>query len=250
MSRPDPPFPFLVVAHRGASRFAPENTLASFRRAIDMGVRAVEFDVHQSRDGELLVIHDESLKRTCGKDALVRDLDASSIRALDAGSWFGPAFRGERVPTLRETLDLLIGRATIHLEIKQGSRYYPGIESNVIGLLRKMGAVRDTVLSSFDRQALFEARRVDFSARIGYLLGRTSIATALKETSELNAESLHLSLRQTTAARVRAAHQKGLQVLTYTVLTASQGRRLRALGVDGIFANDPGLIEEPRHDAP
>ncbi len=226
---------------------APENTLASFRRALDMGAKAVELDVHQSRDGELLVIHDENLKRTCGLDALVKDLDASRIRSLDAGSWFGPQFAGERVPTLRETLELLLGRASVHLELKQGSRYYPGIEARAVALLKKMDGMRDSVLSSFDHQALFEVRRVDFSARIGYLLGRASTIRALKDTKDLRAESLHLSLRQTTAARVRSAHEHGLRVLTYTVVSSAQGRRLRSLGVDGVFANDPGLLQDQRH---
>ncbi len=238
---------FLIVAHRGASALAPENTLSSFRRAIEMGAKAVEFDVHQSRDGELLVIHDENLKRTCGLDALVKDLDASRIRSLDAGSWFGPQFAGERVPTLRETLELLLGRAAVHLELKQGSRYYPGIEARAVRLLKEMGGLRDSVISSFDHQALFEVRRVDFSARIGYLLGRTPTIRALKDTKELKAESLHLSLRQTTAASVRSAHKHGLRVLAYTVLSAAQGRRLRFLGVDGVFANDPSLLRDCRH---
>ncbi len=225
---------------------APENTLASFRQALQMGAKAVEFDVHQSRDGELLVIHDENLKRTCGLDALVKDLDASRIRSLDAGSWFGPQFAGERVPTLREALELLLGRTAIHLELKQGSRYYPGIEARAVALLKEMGGMRDCVISSFDHRSLFEVRRVDFSARIGYLLGRTSATRALKDTKELKAESLHLSLRQTTAARVRFAHENGLRVLTYTILSAAQGRRLRFLGVDGVFANDPSLLEARR----
>src|SRR5579885_1139010 len=143
----------LVIAHRGASGHAPENTLAAFRLALEMGAKAIELDVHQSRDGELLVMHDDDFRRVGGRRAKLGALSAAEARAIDVGSWFGKGFAAERVPTLAEVYELVAGRAEVHVEIKHGAPVYPGIEARVVSFLERRRAWDRTVVSSFDHRA-------------------------------------------------------------------------------------------------
>jgi glycerophosphoryl diester phosphodiesterase len=232
-----------LIAHRGASGLAPENTLASFRLALELGAEAVELDVHQAADKELVVIHDESLRRTAGWPEHIRDLSWPELCRFDVGSWFDRRFCEERIPRLDAVLDLVGKKAEVHLEIKRGSAYYPGIEGRVVELLRRRRALRSCVVSSFDHQALRVVRAREPKARLGYLLGETPIETAWKEIKELSAESLNLSLRQVNAARVAGGHRRRLRTLVYTVNDAAEARRLRKMGVDGVFTNFPRLLE-------
>ena len=230
-----------LIAHRGASAFAPENTLAAFKLALKMRARAVELDVHLTRDGRLAVIHDASLKRTCGSPGLVGGTDYDRIVRLDAGSWFSPDFKNERVPLLSEVLKLLLGRAEINVELKKGARSPKGVETRALDLAAGMGAKKSVVFSSFDHALLFSIRRLDPSARIGYLLGRTPLERAFKEMKELGAESLNLSLRQSSAEVAAMAHGRGFKIMAYTAETRKDVERLERFRVDAAFANDPGL---------
>lgn len=230
-----------LIAHRGASGHAPENTLASVSLALAMRAKAVEIDVHLTRDGALAVLHDKDLKRVASRRAKVRDLSWAELAAIDVGSWFGPGFAGERVPRLEEVMRLVAGKAELHIEIKRGSRLYPGIEGRVVDAIRDFGAEAWSVVSSFDHRALYAVRALAPGLRLGYLLGLTTMRRALRETGQLQAESLNISLRQATPRRVRLAHERGLKVLVYTVNKAKDMARVEKMGVDGVFSNYPGL---------
>jgi len=232
----------LVIAHRGASGHAPENTMAAFRLALKMGAKAMEFDVHQTLDHELVVAHDDDLKR-CGRDKRrMRSIHwEGEAETIDVGSWFAPGFAGERMPLLGELYDLAPPPVELHLEIKHGSAVYPGIEERVVDFLHHRGALARTLISSFDHAALYSVRSLDEKVRLGYLLGLTTLKTAFKEMKELSAESLNLSARQATARAVKAAHERGFKVLVYTVNTPMERDRLAKLGADGIFSNYPEL---------
>jgi len=231
----------LVIAHRGASGHAPENTLAAFRLALEMGAKALEFDVHQTSDGELVVIHDDDFKRVARRKDKVGALSLGEIQAIDVGSWMGNGFGGERAPTLAQVYDLAQGRAEFHLEIKHGSSVYPGIEARVLAFLERRRALAQTLISSFDHRALFSVRGLEPRARIGYLLGLTPMPKAWREIEWMRAESLNISQRQASVPRVRAAHDRGLKVLVYTVTKQQELDRLARLGVDGAFCNYPEL---------
>lgn len=231
----------LVIAHRGASGHCPENTLGAFRRALEMGAKAVEFDVHQTLDGELVVCHDDDLKRTGRDRRRLKNLRWDEARKIDVGSWFGPEFSGERLPSLAEVCGLLPAPVELHLELKRGSRHYPGIEKRALSLLQEHGVAARTLVSSFDHAALRAVRALDAGARLGYLLGATRLSTAWREMAELKAESLNLSLRQAGARTIKTAHERGFKVYVYTVNTPADRDKLRRLGVDGIFSNYPEL---------
>lgn len=231
----------LVIAHRGASGHAPENTMAAFLRALAMGAPAIELDVHQTLDHELVVAHDDDLKR-CGRDKRrLKNVHWDDVSGLDVGSWFDKSFAGERLPRLEDVFDILPKTVELHVEIKRGSSVYPGIEERVVDLIHKRDALARTLVSSFDHAALYSVRSLDEKVRLGYLMGLTTLQTALREMKDIDAESLNLSARQTTARIVKAAHDRGRKVLVYTVNTPVERDRLLKLGVDGIFCNYPEL---------
>ncbi len=230
-----------LIAHRGASGHAPENTEAAFNLALEMGAKAVELDVHRTKDGELVVIHDEDLKRTGRRKGAIAKLTFKELLTADVGSWFSPKFKDQGIPTLEEVLDLCEGRAEVHVEIKQGSRLYPGIEETVVAMIRRREALRWTVVSSFDHGALYVVRAIDNKVRLGYLLGWTRLPVAYEEMRDLKAESLNLSARQVNARIVKECHARGHKVLVYTVNTQKEADRMAKLGVDGIFCNFPEL---------
>jgi glycerophosphoryl diester phosphodiesterase len=230
-----------VIAHRGASGHAPENTLAAFRLALEMGAQAFELDVHQTRDGELIVIHDDDFKRVGGRKAKVGSLSLGEAQAIDVGSWMGNGFGGERAPTLAQVFDLAQGRAEIHVEIKHGTTVYPGIEARVLAFIERRRALDRVLISSFDHRALFSVRGLEPRARIGYLLGLTPMPKAWREMEWMRAESLNISQRQASVPRIRAAHDRGLKVLVYTVNKQQELDRLCKLGADGAFCNYPEL---------
>ena len=231
----------LVIAHRGASGHAPENTMAAFLRALAMGAPAIELDVHQTLDHELVVAHDDDLKR-CGRDKRrIKNLHWDDVSHLDVGAWFDKSFTGERLPRLEDVFDILPPTVELHVEIKRGSSVYPGIEERVVDLIHKRSASARTVLSSFDHSALDSVRSLDQKVRLGYLLGLTTLKTALREMRELDAECLNLSVRQALARTVKAVHDHGRKILVYTVDTPVERDRLSKLGVDGIFCNYPEL---------
>ncbi len=228
-----------LIAHRGASGHAPENTMAAFRKALEMGAEAVELDVHLSLDGKLVVVHDEDLKRVAGVKIPVGAMTAKELSGMDVGSWFDGRFKSEGVPLLEDVFDLCEGRAEIHVELKKGSKLYPGIEEKTLELIARRKAHKTTLVSSFDHAALKTLRKLDERVRIGYLMGATPALKAFPEMRALKAESLNCSLWQADRLKVGMARRRGLKVLVYTVNTQAQLDKLKRLGVDGVFSNFP-----------
>src|SRR5438128_9729497 len=144
----------LLGGHRGNPDEFPENTLASFRSAIDLGVDVIELDVHRSEDGGLPVIHDHLLDRTTDGSGLVRDHTMAELKRFDAGSWKDPRFAGERIPSLDEVLALAKGKIGVAIEIKNLPLHYAGIEEAVVQTVRETEMVGDVVVISFDHRSI------------------------------------------------------------------------------------------------
>jgi glycerophosphoryl diester phosphodiesterase len=230
----------LIIAHRGASSAAPENTLPAFRLALRAGAPMIEFDVHQTQDRALVVVHDASLQRTTGVRTAVETRPRRDVVALDAGAWFSSAYRGVRIPTLRDVLRALDGRAAVNIELKAGARrLHPGIEWRLLAMLRRLGWMDRALISSFHVRYLERLRRLAPSATIGVLVHPWSLRTALTRARRLRAFSIHPPARVVTRDLVERIHAEGYLVLPYTVDRAQDKARLLRLGADGFFTNRP-----------
>jgi glycerophosphoryl diester phosphodiesterase len=230
------------IAHRGASGYCPENTLSAFQQALSMGAQALELDVQQTKDGELVVVHDADLKRVAGVLLKVGQSSYKDICDLDVGSWFHPRFSVERLPRLAQVLEFVSQGVELHLEIKQSRPTFSDIETRILGLVEYLGShKRRIVISSFHHPTLRRLRQLDRKIRLGYLVGKTLWFKALREAVVLNCESIHVALRQASLSRVRQSHARGLKFLVYTVNTRRELAHVQGLGVDGVFTNYPDL---------
>jgi len=229
---------FLGIAHRGASGRAPENTHAAFAAALDLGAEAIELDCQLSVDGELVVIHDETLDRTTDGRGPVGDHSAAELARLDAGSWFGSEFRGERIPRLPDVLAQLRDHVTLNIEIKS-ARDLGLIEPKLAALIAAERAAEWVVFSSFHPEGVRNMRAAAPWARLGVLCDQDPLPDGLALAIELGAELLIPGRRWVDGRVVAAAHARGLDVWVWTVNEPGEMRRLIALGVDAIFSDYP-----------
>jgi glycerophosphoryl diester phosphodiesterase len=219
-----------IIAHRGASHSAPENTLAAFRAALAAGAEGVEFDVQASRDGVPVVIHDERLERTTGGTGWVRDHSASELGALEAGLWFDPPLRGEPVPTLAAVLALKTARVP-----------YPGLVQAVLAELAAAGVAGRVVLSSFNHHTLREALRLAPHVPCAALLSDV-LLDPWDYARRHGFQGLHPHHGMVDAAFVQGCRGAGLAVRPYTVDDPQEAQRLLGLGVDGLITNEPARL--------
>jgi len=160
----------LNLAHRGANTDAPENTMAAFRRAVEVGASGLEFDVQLSKDGSVVVIHDEKLERTTSGSGLVKDYTLQELQHLDAGSWFGEEFAGEKIPTLDQVLDQFSSTNLVYnIELKSGIVLYPGLEEKVIEAVTTRNLEDQVVVSSFNHYSLVTCCELNKEIRTGML---------------------------------------------------------------------------------
>lgn len=225
-----------VWAHRGASLRAPENTMAAFALAVASGADGIECDVHLSRDGVPVVIHDETLGRTTDGRGAVGCLPLSKLRRLDAGSWFGSEWAGEPIPTLEEVLSWAGKQVIINVEIKS-----PAAGRAVLELLEVWPEVR-VLVSSFDHRLLAAMRGESPDLPLGYLCESRLWRRALERAINNQAESFHPRIDRLSPALLRACHAAGLKVFPWTVDRPGEMRSLLRRGVDGWFSNEPATL--------
>ena len=180
----------LIYGHRGASAYAPENTLEAFRLAMDMGADGFELDVHLSKDGELVVIHDETVDRTTDGAGLVRELTLAQLKALDASNG-KEAYRGARIPTLEEVFELIRDtRHLVNVEIKTDECFYPGLEEKCLELAARMGVEDRVIYSSFNHFTLLKLRQLKPDLKLGMLFGDIMV-NPWEYARQLNVDYLH-----------------------------------------------------------
>lgn len=224
---------FFIWAHRGASSEAPENTLAAFRAAEASGADGIELDVHLSRDGVPVVLHDDTVERTTDGRGEVRRLTVRQLKELDAGSWFGPAFAGEPIPTLEEVLAWAEDRLRLNVEIKSEEA-----GRTVLDLVGAFPAAR-LLISSFDHRLLARLRAADSALPLGFLCDSLFWRSAVRRAAAGAAESFHPRRNLLSRPLVAACRRAGLAVFPWTVDRPEEIRLCRRLGVDGIFTNAP-----------
>ncbi len=227
----------MIIAHRGASGYEPENTLLSFKKAMELKADMIELDVYASKTGELVVIHDNTVDRTTNGKGNVWDLSFKELRSLDAG-------KGEKIPVLEEVLDLLNGQIKVNLELKG-----PGVAKPVFKLIEKYVAEKrwsysNFYISSFNHPMLKEFISLtpkDSGIRIcplicGIPAGLAGFAV------QFNAYSINISADFINADIVNDAHNRGIKILVYTINDLDELQRIKSLGIDGIFTDYPDVI--------
>lgn len=250
----------LVVAHRGASAYAPENTLAAVDKADDMGFAWVENDVQRTKDGRLVVLHDATLARTTNVEEIypgrapwnVRDFTAAEIARLDAGSWFSSHYAGARVPTLQQYMRRVSrNHQKLVLEIKN-PQLYPGIERQTLKVLSNEGWLspwhlrKRLVIQSFSADTVRKVHQLRPAVKTGFL-GTPAIADLPEyATFADQINSSYTTISQAYVSTIHAfegPHGKPLEILTWTVNDAADARRVARFGVDGIITNKPDVIK-------
>lgn len=229
-------------AHRGASGVCPENTMAAFREALALGATGIEIDVQLTADGHIVVIHDESLKRTAGLNKMVKDATLAEIKALDAGGWKDPKFTNERVPALEELLELLKDTDTIlNIELKNTYVPYPGLEEAVIALVRNYGMAERIVISSFNHYSLAKCKRLAPEIRTG-ILYMEGLYEPWAYAASIQADALHAYHFAVIPEWVAAAKAAGVVYHPWTVNDTAEMKRLLDAGVAGIITDYPDRL--------
>jgi len=224
-----------VIAHRGASGQRPENTLPAYELAVSQRADMIEIDLHLTRDGAIVITHDESLEGLGGRGEIA-DALLSAVRALDAGE-------GERVPLLEEVLDRFGARIPFNLELKCGSEApYTGLEAMTLDAVCQRGLLAETLFSSFSDAVLATLRAHSGEARIGVLVSARAPERWRERARAVGAEAVHLSAVLARPETIETAHADGLAVHVYTVDEPERMKTLLEWGVDGIFTNYPDRL--------
>ena len=218
----------LKIGHRGARAYEPENTLSSFRRALELGVDAVELDVKKTRDNELVVIHNADVNKTTDGSGSVSELTLEQIKGLVTE-------KGEQVPTLEEVLDVVARRVKVLIELKE-----TGTEEQVMELIHKKRLTENVIIVSFSEDVLRKVRELDEEVATGliYVRHKNPIQAAL----DLKAEYLLSLYRFTHSANVKKAHENGLKVIVWTINTKEEAEEYKKKGVDGIASDRPDIL--------
>lgn len=240
------------TGHRGAAGYAPENTLASIRKAMDLNVDRIEIDIHQTKDSIVVVIHDDSVDRTSNGTGLVSDLSFEEIRKLDVGSKFSKEFKGEKIPNLEEVLQLVDGTFELIIEFKDGNDHYPKIEEHVIELLHKYNVVDQCIIHSFNTQVLERMHEKLPTVRLHKLFIVQLRFTPFYIASGIEIfdpedypyiEEYSVNEYFGNTNTIKNLKRLGKKVNIWTVNDQKIVNAYKHLGVDGIISDYPDLIQ-------
>jgi glycerophosphoryl diester phosphodiesterase len=230
-----------VIAHRGASGHAPENTMAAFERAVQLGAPFIETDLHLTRDAHFVAIHDATLERTTNGRGNVHDFTLHELRRLDAGLWYDRPYMGQRIPTLEEILEFSRKHDVVfYLEIKYDSAW--GMHHALVGALRREQDTARTIVISFDASTLESVRKLEPAIMTGLLIDQPQ-ADIVKLSVEVGARQLCPQLPLVTPQLVEEAHRADLHVATWTADQPEEMRAAIAAGVDGVMTDFPDRLQ-------
>lgn len=241
----------IVIAHRGGAKLAPENTIAAIKNAIRLGVDMIEIDVHQTSDSVVVVIHDDSIDKTTDGSGLVKELTLSEIKKYDAGSWFSEEFKGEKIPTLDEVMEVMNGRAVLLIEIKDGMDKYPGLERRVVEAVHKHDAIDWCIVQSFNKESILKIKEFDSSIVTYRLLGKdfekfykvfqNSISNHGRFVDDYDGIAAHHS--KLNSQNIDSIKQAGFGFFSYTINESDEMVRLINAGLDGIITDVPDTLQ-------
>jgi glycerophosphoryl diester phosphodiesterase len=237
-----------LIAYRGASAEAPEHTIPAYEAALAAGADALQLAVHLSADDQLVVIHDATLERTTDGQGPVRAQTLRALKRLDAGGWFGPRFRAQRLQTLSEVLERFRSRAGFGIELRPGCDGYPGIEERLIGLLQVYGVVEQTLIISSDPAALARCHAFDGELRLGRLvLPDTLVGMPRIDPAALTPPlgllaALVLPVDLAARADAQACRATGLECQVGVIDDPEDARRVAGWGVTGLVTTRPDRL--------
>ena len=235
-----------LFAHRGASYYAPENTLIAFEIAIQQQADAVEIDVKLTSDGHAVVLHDQTLDRTTDGTGNVADMELAQIKELDAGIHYDAQFMGEKVPTLEEVLIQMDKRIPINIELTNYASIFDNLPEKVASIVREYGMEGFILFSSFNPIALLKVKKILPEVPIGLLClpGKNGAILRSRWVNRLSHTAIHPEYNDINRGLIRAAHKHNKRVHAYTVNHVSDIQNMFDIGVDGIFTDDPLLAKQ------
>lgn len=233
-----------IIAHRGYSAKYPENTLAAFHAAAQLPIFGVEFDVHLTKDGQIVVIHDEKINRTSNGSGFVKDMTLEQLRQYDYGAWFGEEFAGEVIPTLSEVLEVFKDTGhRINIELKMDVFAYDGLEERVLQEAEAHRMLNRIIISSFNHEAVQKVAQLAPEVENAALFS-TMVLNVAAYQKQIPAKALHVSIPLTFRQAVFEAVQAGSIVRVYTVNEVEYAELLLKRGVESIFTDEPEKMTE------
>lgn len=238
---------FVVIAHRGASAYYPENTMGAFKAAYDMGAEMIELDILLSKDGVPVVIHDETLERTTNGKGKVEDYTFDELSRLDAGSWFGAEHSNERIPSLEEVLQYAKGKIALNIEIKTEAvtdRLKGGIEEKALELVKKYDMQEYVLFSSFDYRAVTHLKELDVNIAVALLYEKQQSKNKrpAQLVEEYRVDAFNCSYRQFSKKWAEQTSEAEIPVFVYTVNSERRMKKMINRGVSGIFSDKPDVL--------
>ncbi|NLB20250.1 MAG: glycerophosphodiester phosphodiesterase [Clostridium sp.] len=237
----------IIYAHRGNSSKYPENTMLAFESAIALGADGIETDVHLTKDGVLVITHDEEISRVSTGKGMIKDLTLEELRQYDFGSFKGEEFSGQLIPTLDDLLDLVEDNdVLLNIEIKMGFILYPGLEEKLYKKIKERGFMDRTIFSSFNHYSLAMLKEIDPTVKTGALY-QSGLYEAHNYAKTFGANALHPYYMAFDASLLKDCHDNNLKVNLWTVNNANQAKAFLDMGIDGVITDYPEeLINELR----
>jgi glycerophosphoryl diester phosphodiesterase len=236
-----------IIGHRGGKAGYPENTLINFRRAVSCGADGVEFDVQMTKDGEVVVIHDELIDRTMNGRGLVKNYTLKELKKMNVGEYLDPKFMEEQIPTLAEVLEIAMYLPIINIELKTFLPY-PGLEKKVLDILEEHKVKEKAIISSFNHHSLLKIKELDQEIKTGALFSAKMIDPveyALKH----GFDAVNIQFLTADSELIQKAHENGIEVNVYTVNYYESALELFEMGVDTIVTDDIEMVKEARNSA-
>jgi glycerophosphoryl diester phosphodiesterase len=244
-----------ITGHRGAGNLAPENTLSAIKEGLKYNVDRIEVDVHQTKDGKVVIMHDKTIDRTTNGKGRIKDFTYEELLKFDAGSWFSDKFKGEKIPLLEEAMNLIDGKAKFVIELKDGDEYYPDIVEHVIDLIKNHNATDWCIIHSFKTGILEQAYQLDPEIELHKLfIGKLSLLPVYVGAGfvpeyysfEKHPYITEYSINYLFANKriINAIHKRGKKVNVWTIDDFDKFQKLKNLGVNGFITNSPDIIKK------
>jgi glycerophosphoryl diester phosphodiesterase len=234
----------LVIAHRGDPLAKPQNTASAFLSAAQYDIDMIETDINMTRDGKLVVIHDQEIDHVSNGSGKVMDFTLSQLKGFDYGSWMGADFAGEGILTIEEFIELVTDKVpALNIEIKNGPIYYEGIEQKLVDAIKKFDIRDRVIISSFDHHAIKQIKELDGHITTAILFSGRLI-DPITPAKLAGADGIHPEFRWVTGETVTAAGEAGLFVNVWTVDGDENIQLMRDIGVTGIISNFPGKLSQ------